>query len=388
VNKKYHFSSSSASTTTTQQCVQSNNNDDNIKQQRRRLDVAIVGAPNAGKSQLLNVLTKSPIAAVSRKRHTTRSDLLGARTIDRTQIVFKDTPGFMRIENAKEERLDRDLIVTAAAEMQDVDYTLLVVDSARTLTENYRQALIQLMICAINSNGRIEETYDDGEESSNKEDVDDVLHRPKFAIVLNKVDLVKPKTNLLDVAMDIGSMADLCLEDQFKKRNKILDVRSKLEISPIVFYVSALKEDGTEDILEHLVSLATPCTSWPIEPGKSTNLTPLEQVQEIIREKVYRSCHKEVPHSVQQVNRLFRKVPRGLVIHQDLVVFTKSHQKLVLGSSGMTLQRIQDSARKDLQKAFGCDVALQLHVKLSKSKHKRDRDYSNNDYASQSIEIQ
>jgi GTP-binding protein Era len=383
---KYHFSSSSASTTTTQQ---SNNND--IKQQRRRLDVAIVGAPNAGKSQLLNVLTKSPIAAVSRKRHTTRSDLLGARTIDRTQIVFKDTPGFMRIENAKEERLDRDLIVTAAAEMQDVDYTLLVVDSARTLTENYRQALIQLMICAINSNGRIEETYDD-EESNNKaqqiekEDVDDLLHRPKFAIVLNKVDLVKPKSNLLDVAMDIGSMADICLEDQFKKRNKLLDFRSKLEISPIVFYVSALKEDGTEDILEHLVSLATPCTSWPIEPGKSTNLTPLEQVQEIIREKVYRSCHEEVPHSVQQVNRLFRKVPRGLVIHQDLVVFTKSHQKLVLGSSGMTLQRIHNSARKDLQKAFGCDVALQLHVKLSKSKHKRDRDYSN-DYASRSIEI-
>ena len=336
-------------------------------------------------------MTKSPIAAVSRKRHTTRSDILGARTIDKTQIVFKDTPGFMRIENAKEERLDRDLIVTAAAEMQDVDYTLLVVDSARTLTENYRQALVQLMIGAINSNGRIEETYDGDEDESNnknqeKDDTSNLLNRPKFAIVLNKVDLVKPKSNLLDLAMDIGSMADVCLEDQFKKHNKIIDFESKLELSPIVFYVSALKEDGTEDILEHLVDLATPCSSWPIEPGKSSNLAPLEQIQEIIREKIYRSCHQEVPHSVQQVNRLFRKVPRGLVIHQDLVVFTKSHQKLVLGSSGMTLQRIQDSARKDLQKVFGCDVALELHVKLSKSKHKGDRDYSS-DYASQSIEI-
>ena len=59
-----------------------------------------------------------------RKRHTTRSDLLGARTVGNAQILFKDTPGFLRIENAKEERLDRDLIATAASEMRDVDFTL------------------------------------------------------------------------------------------------------------------------------------------------------------------------------------------------------------------------------------------------------------------------
>ena len=94
--------------------------------------------------------------------------------------------------------------------------------------------------------------------------------------------------------------------------------------------------------------------------------------EEIIREKIYRSCHREVPHSVQQVNRVFRKIPKkGVVIHQDLVVFTKSHQRLVLGSNGRTLKRIEDSARKDLQKMFGCNVALQLHVKYSKSKQRR-----------------
>ncbi|MGK3759922.1 MAG: GTP-binding protein EngB required for normal cell division, partial [Bacillariaceae sp.] len=131
---------------------------------RKRLDVAIVGAPNAGKSQLVNILTQSPVAAVSRKRHTTRSDILGARTIGNTQIVFKDTPGFMRIENAKEERLDRDLIATAASEMQDVDFTLLVIDSARALSENYRHAFVQLMIGAINSKGRIEESFGGDDE--------------------------------------------------------------------------------------------------------------------------------------------------------------------------------------------------------------------------------
>ncbi|KAG7373356.1 GTP-binding protein Era [Nitzschia inconspicua] len=356
-------------------------------QLRTRLDVAIVGAPNAGKSQLLNVLTQSPVAAVSRKRHTTRSDILGARTIDNTQLVFKDTPGFLRLENAKEERLDRDLIATAAAELEDVDFTLLVVDAARTLTDNYRQALVQLMIGALNSRGRIEEEDDDDDDDDTILDEEGKKYRnnssnisprhisngPKFAIVLNKTDLVHPKSSLLDLAMDVGNMADLCLKDQFDNDLKrSLDFDAKMELSPIVFYISALKEEGIDDILDHLTSLATPCRSWAVPPGESTNLTPLEQVQEIIREKIYRSCHREVPHSVRQINRLFRKVESGLVIHQDLVVFTKSHQRLVQGTGGRTLQRIQESAQKDLEKVFGCSVALQLHVKLTKSKNRLD----------------
>jgi GTPase len=355
---------------------------------------------DAGKSQLLNVLTQSRVAAVSRKRHTTRTgDLLGARTIPEVnaQIVFKDTPGFMRLENAKEERLDRDLIATAAAEMQDVDYTLVVVDAARSLTDNYRHALVQLMVGAINSGGRIEEedededVEDDGRDLTQEEDPkedhqgvasntinsgtnDDARRsRAKFALVLNKVDLVHPKSRLLELAMDIGAMADVCLEDQFEKLSgRPLNFQDRLDLSPVVFYISALKEDGTDDLLQHLVDLATPCNSWAVPAGQATSLTPLEQVEEIIREKIYRCCHREVPHSVQQVNRLFRKVPRGMVIHQDLVVFTKSHQKLVTGTAGRTLQRIQETTTKDLRILFGCDVALQLHVKLSKSKQRSD----------------
>ena len=97
----------------------------------------------------------------------------------------------MKIENAKEERLDSNLIATAASEMQDVDFTLLVLDSARSLSENYRHALVQLMIGAINSKGRIEESFsDDGVILADKIE-DDKNHRSddkgKFAIVLNKV---------------------------------------------------------------------------------------------------------------------------------------------------------------------------------------------------------
>jgi GTP-binding protein Era len=363
------------------------------KSTRRRLDVALVGAPNAGKSQLLNVMTQSPVAAVSRKRHTTRSDILGARTIDKTQIVFKDTPGFLRLENAKEERLDRELIVNAASEIQHVDYTLLVVDAARILSDNYRHALVQLMMMATNSKGRIEEDFEElVDEDSEPANTDESLaRRSKFAIVLNKVDLVKPKSKLLEIAMDIGSMADAILLDQYRQKDAEdeesdeLDFETMMELAPIVFYVSALEESGTEEIVEHLLSLGTPCRTWAVAEGQSTNMTDEEHVQEMIREKIYRCLHQELPHSVQQVNRLFRKVPQGMVIHQDLVVFTKSHHKLVLGSGGRTLQRIQDSAARDLGKLFECDVMLRLHVKLSKSKQKRSpEDYSQGE-SSQSV---
>lgn len=343
---------------------------------RKRLDVAIVGAPNAGKSQLLNVLTRLPVAAVSRKRHTTRTDILGARTVDDTQIVFKDTPGFLRIENAKEEGLNRDLIATAASEMQNVDYSLLVVDSARSLTENYRQAMIQLMQGAMNCKGRIEE--DDSHENiqGSIEAESENEKRSKFAIVLNKVDLVKPKSKLLELAMDIGAMADDCIVQKYgngetEEGGVGVDFDTMMKVSPIVFYVSALKEDGTEEILDHLLEQATPCEQWAVEPGQGTNMTTLEHVEELIREKIYRCLHQELPHSIFQVNRLFRKLPQGVLIHQDLVVFSKSHQKLVLGSGGRTLQRIQDSAARDLQKLFRSDVVLRLHVKLNKSKQRR-----------------
>lgn len=355
---------------------------------KKRLDVAIVGAPNAGKSQLLNVLTKSPVAAVSRKRHTTRTDILGARTIGDTQIVFKDTPGYLRVDDAKEERLNRDLIISAASEIQNVDFSLLVVDAARTLTENYRHAIIQLMLHAIRSKGRIEE---DDQAIGTKALSDFEWNRSRFAIVLNKVDLVKPKTKLLDLAMELGAMADACLLDEYResssdptKENPIeinegeLDFESLLEVSPICFYVSAKEEDGTEDIVDHLLELATPCNVWAVDSDSATDMSSEERIQELIREKIYRCLHREVPHSIVQECRLFRRVPQGVIIHQDLIVFTKSHHRLVLGRGGKTLQRIQETSARDLRGLFGCDVMLQLRVKMNTSKQRRNPE----DYAS------
>jgi GTP-binding protein Era len=339
--------------------------------------------------------------------------------------VFKDTPGYLRIENAKEERLDSSLLQTAAVEMQDVDFTLLVIDAARTLTETYEHALVQLMIGALHSEGRIEDDDDDDmvddDDSTNKdEDSDDEYNNdfpptappksataPKFAVVLNKVDLIKDKEQLIPFAEHIGRIADACLQDYYGP-SIMDDTKSFLDVAPITFYVSALNEDGTDDILDYLLEMATPSKSWAVPLGQTTNLTTEERICEVIREKIYRCTHREVPHSVEQINRVCerRHKPKTtsnrpqtsqdilesqqlahgagmlingstwndndiMVIHQDLVVFTKSHQRLVLGSSGRTLQRIQETAQRDLQTIFRCDVALSLKVKLNKSKQRR-----------------
>jgi GTP-binding protein Era len=351
---------------------------------KKRLDIAIVGAPNAGKSQLLNVLINSAVAAVSRKRHTTREGILGARTIDKTQLVFVDTPGFLNTLNAKQEGLMRDLMVSAKDEMQHVDFTLLVIDAARRITDDLREALVTLMMRSTQTLGRVEATLDFD---------DDIIPPPqatpdKFAIVLNKVDLVNPKSDLLQVAEEVYQIAEAVLlegtkamkgeiiisDDGFQvKSGEKATAETMAEHFPDIFYISSLEKEGTDELLTYLLDRATPSHQWVIDANKSTSMSDIERVEEILREKIYRNLHREVPHQVKQVNQVFlmheRRGEKALQIDQDLVVRSKSHQRLVLGTSGLTLGRIREAAQRDLQDIFGCRVLLTLKVRLNNSQH-------------------
>jgi GTP-binding protein Era len=361
----------------------------NLQEQRKRLDVAIVGLPNAGKSQLLNVLTQSTVAAVSRKRHTTRDEILGARTVDNTQLVFLDTPGFLRYDHARKEGLDRDIAATATAELDNVDFTLLVVDAARRMTDDYRESLIELMLRALQSKGRTELSIEEEDDNDSQEpstiaqlEQEDVV-RSRFAVVLNKCDLVKPKFELIDVAEYLGGMAEECVKyrGQTVEKQEVdvkLDEEDVEDMLPYFFYTSAVKEEGVDDVLNFLLEQATPSTSWEVEAGESSMQSPEERVEEVIREKIYRCLHKEVPYAIRQNNRLFQVVKDksgnpGLLIHQDLIVRSKSHQELVFGGEGKTLERIRETAERDMKTLFKCEVVLQLHVKMLK---KRQRNWS------------
>jgi GTP-binding protein Era len=317
------------------------------------------------------------VAAVSRKRHTTRDGILGARTIGETQIVFCDTPGFLRLKSARQEGLAStrtfNWTVTAMEEMQNVDYTLLVIDSARKLTHDLKEALVELMLKATHAGGRIESGLDC---HNNENRLVEKVAGEKFAIVLNKVDLVKPKRNLLDIATEIGDLAEECIKHGGKlfgeeTESHESDLEQLAKLFPPIFYVSALHDEGVDDILELLLSKATPSCQWALPADQVTHMSPLERVEEILREKIYRCLHKEVPHHVQQANRTFQMLQgdyKMLRVDQDLVVSTKSHHKLVLGQGGKTLGRIQEAAKRDLERLFECPVMLNLQVKLSKSK--------------------
>ena len=379
------------------------------KRPRRRLDVAIVGLPNAGKSQLLNVLTKAPVAAVSRKRHTTREGILGARTVRdpndvETQLLFVDTPGFLRFNFANRERLNRNLRTTAQQEMRDVDFTLIVVDAARIMREEVKASLVDLMLQALMAEGRLETptmTDDEDEDvdaldeklsssssSSSSDDEDNknavkkeedlFLPYQKFGVVLNKVDLVNPKEKLIQIAMEIGALAQHCITYQGKtdsEKEKRLEVSEDvlMQVMPTFFYTDARSDEGVDDVLDFLVQKATPAKFFEVPPGQATIMEPEDHAEEIIREKLYRCLHKEVPYNIRQENRLFR-VGRdkdgklGVAIHQDILVRTKSHKQLVQGTGYRTLDRIHETATRALENLWGCKVALHLHVKLVTSK--------------------
>ena len=371
---------------------------------RKRLDIALVGAPNAGKSQLLNSLIGSKVAAVSRKRHTTRTGILGARTFDDMQLVFIDTPGFLHHKMGVKEGV-RKLLGVASAEMESADFTLLVVDAARNLEEDLKRTLISLIFLALRSRGRNEECLRVGETNNSDSSKNAPLN--KFAVVVNKVDLVNPKEKLLMVANDVGSMAESCIRrllEQRRNPTKVMlgdlvddvlqnyteeegfdkvhedDIALFAEITPEFLFTAAIKKDdeGVDDVLGLLLERATPSRDWIVDPDSPSGMSPVEQVEEIIREKIYRCLHREVPHSVTQQNRMFRLIePKKsssdstemnlLRIHQDLIVKTKSHQRLVMGSGGKTLERIRSTAVRDLEEAFECEVDLNLNVRISTS---------------------
>jgi len=383
----------------------SSSNTNTTNQLRKRLDVAIVGAPNAGKSQLLNSLVGSKVAAVSRKRHTTRSGILGARTLDNTQIVFIDTPGFLHHKMGVKEGV-RKLLGEASSEMDCADYTLLVVDAARKLDEDMERTLVTLMFLALRSRGRNELGFRAGEKNPTAAENDPLN---KFAVVMNKVDLVNPKEKLLLSVSHVGSMAESVIRQLLHQRRNPAKVRlgdlvdtviknhldeegfeniheDDIEmftaVAPQFLFTSAITKDdeGVDDVLGLLLHRATPSKNWIIDAESATGMSPIEQVEEILREKIYRCLHREVPHCVQQQNRMFRLIEpkrkksdlvdeeksKILRIHQDLVVKTKSHQKLVLGSGGKTLERIRSTAVRDLEDAFGCVVDLNMNVRVSK----------------------
>lgn len=270
--------------------------------------VAVIGAPNAGKSTLVNALVGQKVAIVSAKAQTTRARLMGIALEGETQIILADTPGIFEPRR----RLDRAMVNAAWEGAVEADAILLVVDARKKKREYLEPILASLK------------------------------DRPERKIlVLNKVD-ASPKEPLLVAAQELTETA------QFDE----------------VFFVSALTGDGVPELKARLAALM-PEGPWHYPEDQVSDASERLLACEITREQLYRQLHDELPYdsAVRPESYTHRK-DGSVEIHQQIVIARDSQKAIVLGKGGSKLKTIGENARKELGEILGCKVHLFLHVRV------------------------
>jgi GTP-binding protein Era len=271
--------------------------------------VAVVGAPNAGKSTLVNALVGQKVAIVSPKAQTTRTRLMGIAIEGETQILLIDTPGIF----APRRRLDRAMVAAAWGGAQDADLVALVVDA----TTGLARVVVELL--------------------------DRLRDRPEAKLlILNKVDLVK-KPDLL------------ALVAQFDGRASFEDI----------FMVSAATGDGVAD-LKAALAARMPDGPWHFPEDQVSDATDRMLAAEVTREQLYLQLHAELPYdSAIETERFEERADGSAAIHQQILVARDSQKAIVLGKGGARIRAIGEAARLELAQLLGRKIHLFLHVKVN-----------------------
>jgi GTP-binding protein Era len=269
--------------------------------------VALIGAPNAGKSTLLNQLVGAKVSIVSHKVQTTRAIMRGIAMAGRSQVIFVDTPGIFQPRR----RLDRAMVDTAWGGAADADVVGLLIDAKRGVDEEIARIVDRL--------------------------VD--LKRPKI-LILNKVDTVKRET-LLALAADLNARLPF----------------------DATFMVSALNGSGVADLLAYLAA-NLPEGPWLYPEDTISDLPMRMLAAEITREKVFLRLHDELPYSSTVETEQWKEQKNGVRIEQTIYVERDSQKKIVLGKNGQTVKAISMAAREELQGILECPVHLFLFVKV------------------------
>ena len=271
--------------------------------------VALIGAPNAGKSTLTNALVGSKVAIVTPKVQTTRALVRGIAIVGDSQIVLVDTPGIF----APRRRLDRAMVTTAWGGAHDADLVAVLIDAKKGLDEEATAILEKLA----------------------------EVGQPKL-LILNKVDLVAEKPNLLALAQAANE-------------------RARFETT---FMVSASTGDGIAELRDWLAA-HVPAGPWHY-PADEVSDAPLRQLAaEVTREKLYLKLHQELPYQSTVETESWQERKDGSVrIEQTIYVERESQRKIVLGKPGQTIKAIGAAARTELIEILEKPVHLFLFVKV------------------------
>ena len=275
--------------------------------------VALIGAPNAGKSTLINALIGEKVSIVSRKAQTTRSTVRGVLTFGAAQLVFVDTPGVF----APKRRLDRAMVASALSAAADADVLAVIVDARKEAAESSLAAETAQILAAIEPIGK-----------------------PKV-LILNKID-VMDRAKLLELSSRLNGAA------RFDE----------------TFMISAASGDGLGRLKERLTELA-PLGPW-LYPEDQIAEAPMRSLAaEITREKLFDRLHDELPYQATVETDSWQDQADGSArIEQTIFVTRESHRKIVIGQGGQTIKAIGTAARKDIAAANGANVHLFLHVKV------------------------
>jgi GTP-binding protein Era len=270
--------------------------------------VALLGAPNAGKSTLLNHLVGAKVSIVTPKVQTTRTRVLGIAIRDDAQIVFVDTPGIFQPKR----RLDRAMVAAAWAGAADADIVVLLVDAQKGVTGDARR-----IVEGLQKAGR------------------------KAILALNKIDLVR--------------------------RDKLLELAANLNESGIftdIFMISATTGDGVDDLAELLVG-RLPEGPWLYPEDQLSDMAERQLAAEITREKLFLQLRQELPYALTVETEEWEDKPDGSVrIAQIIYVQRDSQKSIVLGKGGQMIKAVGAASREELEGMMGCRVHLFLFVKV------------------------
>jgi len=269
---------------------------------------ALIGAPNAGKSTLLNQLVGAKVSIVSRKVQTTRALVRGIALQEQVQVIFVDTPGIF----APKRRLDRAMVTSAWGGAGDADVVCLLIDVRKGFDEENEAIFARLP----------------------------EIKAPKI-LVLNKIDTI-PHEKLLGLAADLNAKADFAE----------------------TFMISALKGHGTETFLKKLAGFM-PEGPW-LYPEDQVSDAPLRSLAaEITREKLFERLHDELPYQSTVETELWKDQPDGSArVEQTIYVTREGQKKIVIGEGGKTIKSIGQAARKEIIEAAEQNVHLFLFVKV------------------------
>ena len=269
---------------------------------------AILGAPNAGKSTLLNRMVGAKLSIVSPKVQTTRTKVLGIQVKDQAQIIYVDTPGIFRPKR----RLDRAMVAAAWTGAADADQVVLLVDAVDGFTDDVRSIVAELK-----------------------------KQKRRAVLALNKIDALK--------------------------RDRLLALAQALDAEGIfdqIFMISALTGDGVEDLERHLIA-HMPAGPWLFPEDQMSDMPQRLLSSEVTREQLYLQLHDELPYEATVETETWEEFKDGSAkIRQIIFVQRDSQKAIVLGKGGQRIKKLSERARAELETMFERRVHLFLFVKV------------------------